>query len=139
MRTGTARKTGGVSGAGIEFASWLIDRRILELLAESDQLSGANYELARARKMEADACLSELAVQRERGIMAPVETMERIMVRANLIVRTRLLAVPAQLAAELPDANRSEVFTISQRIIYDALTQLVDTEMPRDLFEDDTE
>lgn len=61
----------------------------------------ANEALARTRKLEADAMLTELAVEERRGSLVTVDYMAQQLERIAQRLRARLLAVPGKWAPSL--------------------------------------
>ena len=62
---------------------------------------GTDYHAAKARKMAADADLAELRVDVERGRLVDARQVADQWHRALRVVRDRVLAIPARVAADL--------------------------------------
>jgi excisionase family DNA binding protein len=85
------------------------------------------------RKTVADADLKELELARERGQVAAIEDVERVLTGANKSIQTRILAMPASLAPQLLGLDdRNRVFTVLDRYCRDLLTNLASIDAVRE-------
>lgn len=60
-----------------------------------------SYDDALARKTRAEADLKELQLAKERGQVAAIADVERLLSASNLAVQTQVLAVPARLSTQI--------------------------------------
>jgi len=75
-----------------------------------------DYKEALARKTRAEADLMELKLARERGQVAAISDVEKVLSAANSSTRTLIQAFPAQLAPQLTGLeDRGAIFTLLQR------------------------
>lgn len=75
-----------------------------------------SYNEALARKVRAEADLIELKLARERGQVAAIADVEKVLSAANSSTRTLIQAFPAQLAPQLIGLeDRAAIFTLLQR------------------------
>lgn len=91
------------------------------------------YEQALARKTRAEADLKELQLSRERGEVAAIQDVERVLTGANKSIQTRILAMPASLATQLLGIDdRNRIFNVLDRSCRDLLTNLAGINAVRD-------
>jgi excisionase family DNA binding protein len=77
------------------------------------------------RKTRAEADLKELQLARERGEVAAIADVERVLTGANKAIQTRILALPASLSTQLLGIDdRNRIFTILDRSMRELLTNL---------------
>jgi phage terminase Nu1 subunit (DNA packaging protein) len=75
-----------------------------------------DYKEALARKTRAEADLMELKLARERGQVAAIADVEKVLSAANSSTRTLSQSFPAQLAPQLVGLeDRAAIFTLLQR------------------------
>lgn len=75
-----------------------------------------DYKDALARKTRAEADLMELKLARERGQVAAISDVEKVLAAANSSTRTLIQAFPAQMAPQLIGLeDRAAIFAILQR------------------------
>jgi len=75
-----------------------------------------DYKDALARKTRAEADLTELKLARERGQVAAIADVQKVLDAANSSTRTLIQAFPAQLAPQLIGMeDRAAIFTLLQR------------------------
>lgn len=85
------------------------------------------------RKTKAEADLKELQLARERGEVAAIADVERVLTGANKSIQTRILAMPASLAPQLLGVeDRTRVFHILDRYCRDLLTNLTSIDAVRE-------
>ena len=108
------------------FAKWLKDRHARDF-GVTDDGKIYNFEAERARKMKHDADVAEMESGVMRGELIRAEDVERTWAGIIASARTRILALPPELAmlVAAPD-KRVEVQAIAQRIVDAALTELAD-------------
>jgi len=91
------------------------------------------YEEALARKTRAEADLKELQLARERGEVAAIADVERVLTGANKSIQTRILAMPASLATQLLGIeDRNRIFNVLDRSCRDLLTNLASIDAVRE-------
>lgn len=91
------------------------------------------YDAALARKTRAEADLKELQLARERGEVASIADVERVLEGANKSIQTRILAMPAGLATQLLGlVDRNRIFNVLDRSCRELLTNLVGIEAVRE-------
>ena len=78
-----------------DFNDWW---RELQAQRAAERAAPADYDQAKARKMEADAELAEDAVKKQRGELVAVVDYERALAHALDRVRARLLGLDSRLA-----------------------------------------
>ena len=80
---------------------------------------------AMLRKVCAEADLKELQLARERGQVAAIADVERVLTSANKSIQTRILAMPAALAPQLMGIeDRARINAILTRNCREVLTNL---------------
>lgn len=85
------------------------------------------------RKTKAEADLKELQLARERGEVASIADVERVLVGANKSIQTRVLALPSSLAPQLMGIDdRKRINTILERYCNDVLSNLAGIDAVRD-------
>ena len=83
------------------------------------------FDEAILRKTKAEADLKELQLARERGQVAAIADVERVLTSANKSIQTRILAMPAALAPQLMGIeDRARINTILTRNCREVLTNL---------------
>ena len=81
----------------------------------------------------ADADLKELELARERGQVAAIQDVERVLTSANKSIQTRILAMPASLATQLLGIDdRNRIFNLLDRACRDLLTNLAGIDAVRE-------
>jgi phage terminase Nu1 subunit (DNA packaging protein) len=91
------------------------------------------YDEALARKTRAEADLKELQLARERGEVAAIADVERVLNGANKSIQTRVLAMPASLATQLLGIDdRTRIFNVLDRSCRDLLTNLASIDAVRE-------
>jgi len=84
-----------------------------------------SFDEAILRKTKAEADLKELQLARERGEVASIADVERVLTGANKSIQTRILALPASLATQLLGIDdRNRIFAILDRNCRELLTNL---------------
>jgi phage terminase Nu1 subunit (DNA packaging protein) len=74
------------------------------------------FDEAMARKTRAEADLKELQLARERGEVAAIADVERVLASANKSIQTLILALPASLTPQLLGLeDRAKVFAVIDR------------------------
>jgi phage terminase Nu1 subunit (DNA packaging protein) len=90
--------------------------------------STSSLDLARARKMQADAVTSELKAALRQGQLVPIQEVLDAVANTFQVVRTRILALPATLAEQVmvraAESGAAGVQEILKAGVYDALSQL---------------
>lgn len=85
------------------------------------------------RKTKAEADLKELQLAHERGEVAAIADVERVLTGANKSIQTRILAVPASLATRLLGINdRTRIFNELDRSMRELLTNLAGIDAVRE-------
>ncbi len=85
------------------------------------------------RKTKAEADLKELQLARERGEVAAIGDVERVLTGANKSIQTRVLAMPASLATQLLGIDdRTRIFNVLDRSCRDLLTNLASIDAVRE-------
>ncbi len=85
------------------------------------------------RKTKAEADLKELQLARERGEVAAIQDVERVLTGANKSIQTRILAMPASLATQLLGIeDRNRIFNVLDRSCRDLLTNLASIDAVRE-------
>lgn len=91
------------------------------------------YEEALARKTRAKADLKELQLAHERGEVAAIADVERVLTGANKSIQTRILAIPASLATRLLGIDdRTRIFNELDRSMRELLTNLAGIDAVRE-------
>jgi phage terminase Nu1 subunit (DNA packaging protein) len=84
-----------------------------------------DYKDALARKTRAEADLMELKLARERGQVAAITDVEKVLAHANTSIRTLIQAWPAQMAPQLIGLDdRAAAFAILRRECDQLLTNM---------------
>lgn len=123
--------------------AWYVDFRIAENgnlgnrrrsgAADSPAEPEECYEDALARKTRAEADLKELQLARERGEVAAIADVERVLIGANKSIQTRILAMPSALAPQLIGLDdRQRINLILERYCHDVLSNLASIDAVRD-------
>ncbi|MEB3161548.1 MAG: terminase small subunit, partial [Synechocystis sp.] len=77
----------------------------LERYRKSDASSGENlqnrYLLAQCRKLEAEAAVKELELERAKGLLIEIKDVESTLSHVLTTVRSRIVAIPARVAAQV--------------------------------------
>ena len=85
------------------------------------------------RKTKAEADLKELQLARERGEVAAIADVERVLVGANKSIQTRILALPSSLAPQLIGIDdRKRINTILERYCNDVLSNMAGIDAVRE-------
>lgn len=82
-----------------EAISWYHDRRVQRAVYE---MAPTDFNDAKAREMAARAEKAEIEVRQLRGELIHVDDLEALHARPLAQLRSRLLALPGRIAAELP-------------------------------------
>jgi len=83
------------------------------------------YDKALARKTRAEADLKELQLARERGQVAAIADVQRVLTASNKSIQTLLLAMPAALATQLIGlADRGRIYSIIERAVRGTLSNM---------------
>jgi phage terminase Nu1 subunit (DNA packaging protein) len=91
------------------------------------------FDQAILRKTKAEADLKELQLARERGEVASIADVERVLVGANKSIQTRILALPSSLAPQLIGIDdRKRVNTILERYCNDVLSNMASIDAVRE-------
>ena len=119
---------------------WYVDYR----LAENAGTSGTRkpgtapdepletMEAALARKTRAEADLKELQLARERGEVAAISDVERVLASANKSIQTLMLALPSSLAPQLIGlADRAKIYAVIDRGVRATLGNLASIDAVR--------
>lgn len=116
------------------YIKYLQDRSV----GNAGQVKAADYHVEKARKIRAEATLAEMEVDKKRGLLVEVASVEREATSVMLEIRTRMLAVPERVAPSLlGETNEREIKKIISEEIEQALTSLADAS--RDADDEDTE
>lgn len=84
-----------------------------------------SYEDANARKTRAEADLKELQLARERGQVAAITDVEKVLTSANKSIQTLILAMPSGLAPQLIGIeDRGRINAILTRYCREVLTNM---------------
>lgn len=132
-RPGCPRKS---NAKGAYLYEWpAFNRFVREELARDlkESVKPANLEDAKARKMEADAAITEdeLAVRRAR--LVPTEKFERALGRAYARVRSRLLSLPSRAAPDLMGlTDELQIEAILDRYVLEVIEELRTEAVPDD-------
>lgn len=132
-RPGCPRKSDKKGGWLYEWPAF--NRFVREELARDIRESAkpANLEEARARKMEADAAISEDDLAVRRGKLVPVEKFERALGRAYARVRSRLLPLPSRAAPDLMGlTDELQIEAILDRYVLEVIEELRTEAVPDD-------
>lgn len=94
---------------------------------------GQDIEAARLKKLQAEADLAALELQRQRGEVVLIEEVAKEFGNACAAVRAKLLAIPSKLAARLAvEDGEAACYRIVGDAIHEALTELTaDAESPQ--------
>ena len=91
------------------------------------------YDEALTRKTRAEADLKELQLAHERGEVAAIADVERVLTGANKSIQTRILAIPASLATRLLGIDdRTRIFNELDRSMRELLTNLAGIDAVRE-------
>ena len=91
------------------------------------------FDQAILRKTKAEADLKELQLARERGEVASIADVERVLVGANKSIQTRILALPSSLAPQLIGIDdRKRINTILERYCNDVLSNCASIDAVRE-------
>lgn len=82
--------------------------------------SEANYEKARARKMDAQADLEELKLKKRTGELVEIDTVEDVVKTEYSIVRQRLFTIPNKVTMDMLSCTSA---TEVQKILMDQLNE----------------
>lgn len=120
-------------GVGHQFKTsdvinWLKDRAASEAVGNNPDAQSA--EDAKRRKLVADATLAELELAKAKGLIAPLDQIERVMANAFAEVKVNMRNIPhrvvMQLLGETDEVRFKEVLTSE---IDQALTALAELEL----------
>jgi phage terminase Nu1 subunit (DNA packaging protein) len=91
-----------------------------------------SMEAALARKTRAEADLKELQLARERGEVAAIADVERVLASANKSIQTLMLALPSSLAPQLIGlADRAKIYAVIDRGVRATLGNLASIDAVR--------
>lgn len=124
------RKGRGRAGSDYETSeviAW-INRRNLDNLIGNDDL--IDLEEAKRRKMAAEAALAEVELEKMRGTLVEMETIEKTWTELVANCRAKLLSIPAKTSPEVFAAeNLTEVKAVLKGAILEALNELADQDI----------
>jgi excisionase family DNA binding protein len=90
------------------------------------------FNEALARKTRAEADLKELQLARERGEVAAIADVERVLASANKSIQTLMLAMPSSLAPQLIGlADRAKIYAVIDRDVRATLSNLASIDAVR--------
>jgi len=102
-----------------------------------------DYDQALSRRTRAEADLKELQLARERGEVAAIADVEKVMSGANKSIETLILALPSSLTPQLIGmADRNKIYTVIDRAVRSTLGNLANIDAvrhPAAVSEDDPE
>jgi phage terminase Nu1 subunit (DNA packaging protein) len=119
---------------------WYVDYRIAENPGTGGTKRGENgieepletFDEAMARKTRAEADLKELQLARERGEVAAIADVERVLAGANKAIQTLILALPSSLTPQLIGlGDRIKVFEVIDRAVRATLGNLASIDAVR--------
>jgi excisionase family DNA binding protein len=91
-----------------------------------------NYDQALARRTRAEADLKELQLARERGEVAAIADVERVMAGANKSIQTLILSLPSSLTPQLIGMDdRNKIYAIIDRAARGTLGNLASVDAVR--------
>lgn len=97
---------------------------------DAEPLETMNAALARKTRAEAD--LKELQLARERGEVAAISDVERVLASANKSIQTLILALPSSLAPQLIGlADRAKIYAVIDRGVRATLGNLASIDAVR--------
>ena len=107
------------------------DGKIPKLTAEQKERQGSDARLqaAKAREREAIAALREAELARKRGELVETAVVAREAQDVSIIIRSRLLLLPTQLARKCVGKSQHEMRMIIDAAIRETLTALSDFEL----------
>lgn len=89
------------------------------------QLDNEDMSAARLRKLQAEASLSELELQRERGLLVEIEVVAQEVAETLSTIKTRLLALPSKVSGiVLGVPTQREINDILDREMREVLIEL---------------
>jgi phage terminase Nu1 subunit (DNA packaging protein) len=101
--------------------------------SEGEEYAAENLDEAILRKTRAEADLKELQLARERGEVASIADVERVLVAANKSIQTRILALPSAVAPQLIGLDdRQRINTILERYCNDVLSNCASIDAVRE-------
>ncbi len=95
-----------------------------ELVDTDQKVEPANYEQARARKMQAEAALAEIDLELKSGSVAPLDVILDVMASEYATVRTRLGSLPGVLAPRLDPVRATQFQPVIADVVDDILKEL---------------
>lgn len=135
-----AKKMPGIQRLdGRAVIAWYVDFRLAEN-GNSGNLRGVSpagepletFDEALARKTRAEADLKELQLARERGEVAAILDVERVLASANKSIQTLMLALPSSLAPQLIGlADRAKIYAVIDRGVRATLGNLASIDAVR--------
>lgn len=88
-------------------------------------LLGSDYDQARTRKMEADAAIAEIELQKAQKLLVKAEDVEKVWSTILFAVRAKLLAIPSKAAPILAlEKDVAIIKDILDNAVGEALTEL---------------
>jgi phage terminase Nu1 subunit (DNA packaging protein) len=110
------------------FLAYRLDLAVQKACPKLDKEDSANLNEAVERRAIAEAALAELKLSRERGEVIAVSDVEKTVGNANANVRTRLLAIPSKLAAQIAGvSSKPKVKAMLEKEIIETLAELAAT------------
>lgn len=92
---------------------------------EQSMLSGDTYDAARTRKMNADAAIAEIELQKAQKLLVKADDVEKVWSTILFAVRAKLLAIPSKAAPVLALENDVAVIKdILDNAVGEALAEL---------------
>jgi excisionase family DNA binding protein len=119
--------------------TWFLDFRLTENGNSGNRAASdpggeplETFDEALARKTRAEADLKELQLARERGEVAAIADVERVLASANKSIQTLMLALPSSLAPQLIGlADRGKIFAVIDRAVRATLSNLASIDAVR--------
>ena len=112
---------------------WRLDYERAQQAAATD---ATDIDEAKRRKAVADATLAEMEVARKSGELVAVVDVDHAVTQAFARVRARMLALPSKVAAECAAIDTpAECSEVIRQAVYDALTELSETEVEAEISE----
>jgi hypothetical protein len=88
-------------------------------------LIGSDYDVARTRKMEADAAMAEIELQKAQKLLVRADDVEKVWSTILFAVRAKLLAIPSKSAPVLAlETDVAIIKDILDNAVGEALTEL---------------
>lgn len=88
-------------------------------------LLGSDYDVARTRKMEADAAIAEIELMKAQKLLVKAEDVEKVWSSILFAVRAKLLAIPSKTAPVLAlESDMAVIKDILDNAVAEALGEL---------------